>query len=155
MKKIFFLFLPLSILFSSCKIQPVTATGVQDVKLGNVDPLKGTVAVDLGLKINNPNNFAVTLYGLELDVTLANIYLGKVTITDKVKIEKKTEAVYRVKVNGTLTDIINGIPKILAAIKKKESDVSLTGFVRIGSGILRHTFPVNVKQEKVSTSGSK
>ena len=154
MKKTLFLLLPLSFLFSSCKIQPVTATGVQDVKLGNIDPLKGTVSVDLGLKINNPNNFSVTLYGLELNVTVANIYMGKVSVTDKVKIEKNTEAVYRVKVNGTLTDIINGIPKILAAIKKKQTDVSLNGFVRIGSGIFKHTFPIDLKQANVSTSGN-
>jgi LEA14-like dessication related protein len=155
MKKVLPILFFISILCSSCKIQPVVPTGVQDVKFGNIDPLKGIVALDLGLKINNPNGFAVTVYGLDLEITVANVYMGKVTIADKFKIEKNKEDVYRVKVNATLTDLINGIPKILSAIKKKEADVSVTGFVRIGSGIFKHTFPVNVKQTKVSTSSSK
>ena len=150
MKK--FLPLLLIVLFAGCKLQPIVPTGVQDVKFQAVDFMKGTVNGNLGLKIKNPNNFAVTIYSVELDVTVAGVSLGHVKLDDQFKIEKNTEAVYPVKLSATLTDIINGIPKILAAIQKKQSNVSLTGNIRAGSGIFKHTFPVNINQEKVATS---
>lgn len=136
---------------SACKVEPITATGVQDVKLNNVDPLKGTVTVDLGLKIKNPNKLAVTVYGVDLDVKLAGASLGKISMDDKVKIEKDTEQVYRVKANAELSDILNSIPKILTAISKKQSTVELKGSIRVGVGIIKKTFPIELKQEKVET----
>jgi LEA14-like dessication related protein len=149
MKKLFpFL---LILLISGCRLQPIVPSGVQDVKFGNVDMMKGTVNGELGLKINNPNNFAVTVYLIELDVTVAGVSMGHVKLEDKFKIEKNTEAVYPVKISATLTDLINGIPKILAAIQKKQSNVMLTGNIRVGSGIFKHTFPININQEKVNT----
>jgi LEA14-like dessication related protein len=149
MKKLFPFILIL--LISGCRLQPIIPSGVQDVKFGNVDMMKGTVNGELGLKINNPNNFAVTVYLIELDVTVAGVSMGHVKLEDKFKIEKNTEAVYPVKISATLTDLINGIPKILAAIQKKQSNVVLTGNIRVGSGIFKHTFPININQEKVNT----
>lgn len=145
-----FLFLIL-LTATACKIEPVTATGVQDVKLGNVDPLRGTVTIDLGLKVHNPNKLAVTVYGVDMDVTLAGAPLGKIMMEDKVKIEKDTELVYRVKANAQIRDILTSIPKILTAISKKQSNVELKGTIRAGIGLVKKTFPVELKQEKVET----
>jgi LEA14-like dessication related protein len=149
MKKIFpFLLL---LLLSGCKLKPIIPSGIQDVKFGTVDMRTGSVNGEVGLKINNPNNFAVTVYLIELDVTVAGVSMGHVKLEDKFKIEKNTETVYPVKVSATLTDLLNGIPKILAAIRSKQSNVALTGNIRVGSGIFKHTFPININQEKVST----
>lgn len=142
----------LILLISGCKLQPIIPSGVQDVKFGNVDMMTGTVNGELGLKINNPNNFAVTVYLIELDVTVAGVSMGHVKLEDKFKIEKNAEAVYPVKVSAILTDLINGIPKILAAIQRKQSNVMLAGNIKVGSGIFKHTFPININQEKVNTS---
>ena len=151
MKKVLPLLLLISFFCASCKIQPVVPTGVENVKFGTVDMMKGLVTADLGLKVNNPNDFAITVYGIDLEVSVAGVSLGKVSLADKFKIEKHTEAVYPVKANATLTDILGGIPKILAAISKKQSNVELKGSIKVGSGIFKHTFPVDVKQEKVDT----
>jgi hypothetical protein len=80
--------------------------------------------------------------------------MGHVKMEDKIKIEKNTEAVYPVKINAKLTDILGGIPKILSAISKKQSNVELKGSIKVGSGIFRHTFPININQEKVQTGKS-
>ncbi len=154
MKKILPFLFAISFLVSGCKIQPVIPTGVENIRFGAIDPIKGNVAVNMGLKINNPNTFPITIYALELQITVDGIALGKVSIADKFKIEKNTEAVYPVTANATLTDIIHSIPKIITAITKKESNVAVSGFIRVGSGIFKHTFPVNVNQQKVTTSGS-
>lgn len=151
MRKLFPLLLLILLTATACKIQPITATGVQDVKLSNIDPLKGTVTVDLGLKIKNPNKLAVTVYGVDLDVTLAGAALGKIIMDEKVKIEKDTEQVYRVKAKAQIRDILNSIPKILTAVSQKQSNVELKGTIRAGVGIIKKTFPVELKQEKVET----
>lgn len=151
MKKIFPVLIVILFVASACKVEPITATGVQDVKLSNVDLLKGTVNLDIGLKIRNPNKVSVTVYGVDLDVTLAGEPMGKVSMDEKVKIEKDTELVYRVKAKAQIRDIITGIPKILDAIAKKQTKVGLKGNIRAGVGLFRKTFPVELNQEKVET----
>ncbi len=147
-------FLPflLILLISGCKLEPIVPSGVQDVKFGKMDMMSGIVEGTLGLKINNPNKFAVTVYGIELDITVAGVSLGHVKLNDKFKIEKNTETVYPIKVSATMTDLLGGIPKILAAIQKRQSNVTMTGHIRVGSGIFKHTFPININQDKVATS---
>jgi LEA14-like dessication related protein len=142
----------LILLLSGCKLKPIIPSGVQDVKFGTVDMATGTVNGELGLKINNPNSFAVTVYLIELDVTIAGVPMGHVKLEDKFKIEKNAEAVYPVKISATLTDLFNGIPKILTAIQKKQSNVALTGNIKVGSGVFKHNFPININQEKVNTT---
>ncbi|HTL83478.1 MAG TPA: LEA type 2 family protein [Bacteroidia bacterium] len=146
------LFFFLALTFSSCKISPVVPTGVQDVKFENFDALKGICDISFGLKINNPNAFNVVVHHVDLDVSIAGVPMGKVAMDDKLKMKKNTEAVYPVKFHAELKDLLTNLPKLLAAIRGKQSDVDLTGSIMVGSGLIRHTFPVNLKQDKVSTT---
>jgi LEA14-like dessication related protein len=142
----------LVLMLTSCKIMPVTPTRVTDVQFGKIDILRGTVVMNMGLEINNPNKFAITVHGLELDVKVNSVSLGTVNVEDKIKIEKDTQQVYRVNVNAKLTDVINGIPTLLAAIAAKQSNTEVNGFIQIGAFGLKRKFPVAIKQEAVSTS---
>ncbi len=151
MKKLALL-LAVLMFFASCGLKPVTPNSVTDVKFGSIDIFRGTVVMDMGLQIDNPNNFAITLHGLELAVKVADVNLGVVTVNDKVKIQKDTQMVYRVKVNAKLTDLINGIPTLLAAIGNKQAKTEVTGFIKVGVFGLRKKFPVNIKQEAVETT---
>jgi LEA14-like dessication related protein len=139
------------ICLTSCGIKPVVPNKVTDVKFGKIDMLRGTVTMDMGLQINNPNNFSITLHGLELAVKVADVSLGTVTVEDKIKIRKDTEMVYRVNVNAKMTDLINGIPKLLAAIANKQANVEVNGWIQVGSFGLKKKFPVSIKQEAVQT----
>lgn len=114
--------------------------------------LRGTVTLDMGLQIDNPNNFAITVHELELAVKVADVSLGTVTVEDKIKIQKDTEMVYRVNVNAKLTDLINGIPKLLAAISNKQANAEVNGWIKVGTFGLKKKFPVSIKQEAVQTS---
>lgn len=136
---------------TSCGIKPVTPNKVTDVKFGKIDILKGTVTMDMGLQIDNPNNFAITVHGLELAVKVAEVSLGTVTVDDKIKIQKDTQMVYRVNVNAKLTDLINGIPTLLKAISDKQANTEVTGWIQVGTFGLKKKFPVSIKQEAVQT----
>lgn len=156
MKKIMLLPIALLvILFTGCGLKPVVPNQVTDVKFGKIDFLRGTVVMDMGLQIDNPNKFAINVYGLELDVKVAGVSLGMVTVEDKIKILKDTQKVYRVNVNAKLTDVIGGIPKILAAIANKNTSAEVNGWIKVGTFGLRKKFPVNIKQEQVQTSEEK
>ena len=146
------LFILLAFSFESCKIAPVVPTGVEDVKLSNFDALKGVCDLNFGLKVNNPNSFNVVIYHVEADVTLAGVPMGKVAMDDKLKMKKNAEEVYPVSMHVELKDLINSLPKLLAAIRGKNSKVELTGSIRVGSGLIRHTFPININQDKVNTT---
>ncbi|HEU4716682.1 MAG TPA: LEA type 2 family protein [Bacteroidia bacterium] len=134
---------------SSCKVEPVVPKSVENVKFDRIDPLKGIVVLDMGLRINNPNKFSITVYHLDVDITVGGVPLGKVSMDDKFKIRKDTEEVYPVKVNAQIRDIITGIPKLLAAVQKKQTDVTAKGSIKVGSGIFRKIFPFDIDQKKV------
>jgi LEA14-like dessication related protein len=151
MKKIFPFLIFISVFTTACKIQPISVSSVSDVELSKLDPLKGTITLDLGMKINNPNKVAVTVYGVELDVILSGVSLGKVTMAEKVKIAKDTEQVYRVKADAQIRDILTNMPRILKAIANKKSDVELKGTIRAGIGLVKKKFEVDYKQKNVAT----
>lgn len=140
------------LLLTSCGLKPVVPNRVTDVQFGKIDFLRGTVVMNMGLEINNPNKFAITVHGLELDVKVNSGSLGTVCVEDKIRIEKDTQQVYRVNVNAKLTDVINGIPTLLAAISAKESTAEVNGWIQVGAFGLKKKFPVAIKQEEVSTS---
>lgn len=154
-KSLFVPILLVALLLTSCGIKPVVPNSVTDVKFGKIDFLKGTVVMDMGLQIDNPNKFSINVYGLELDVKVAGVSLGTVTVEDKIKILKDTQQVYRLNVNAKLTDIIGGIPKILAAISAKTTNAEVNGWIRVGTFGLRKKFPVNIKQQQVQTAEEK
>lgn len=154
MKKLALLFACI-ICLTSCGIKPVTPNRVTDVQFSNLNFLKGTITMDMGLQIDNPNNFSITVHGMELAVKVAEVNLGTVTVEDKIKIQKDTQMVYRAKVNAKLTDLINGIPTLLAAIANKQTNAEVNGWVKVGVFGLRKKFPVNIKQEAVETGEEK
>src|ERR1044071_3958659 len=103
----------LMILLSACGLKPVVPTRVTDVQFSGIDIFRGTVVMDMGLEINNQNNFAITIHGMELNVSIDSIPMGVASITDKIRIAKDTQMVYRIKVQAKLTDLIHGIPAVM------------------------------------------
>lgn len=142
----------IAFVLTSCGLKPVTPQRVTDVQFGRIDFLRGTVVMNMGLEINNPNNFAITVHGMELNVKVDSIPMGTVSIEDKIRIEKDTQQVYRVNMQAKLTDLINGIPTILNAISSKSSNANVDGWVKVGAFGLKKKFPVAIRQEEVATS---
>ncbi|HLG02629.1 MAG TPA: LEA type 2 family protein [Bacteroidia bacterium] len=152
MKKTVSLFVILSLFLSGCKIQPVVLTAIEDIKFGNIDFLRGTLMLDMGMRIKNPNKFTAAVHSMELELSINGAKLGSLFVEDKVKIRKDTEEVYRMHVNAYLSDIIIGIPKIVQAIAAKQATVSVKGSVRAGVGPFRKKFPVDYTQENVTVT---
>jgi LEA14-like dessication related protein len=148
LKLISFFFL--LILLTGCKFEPVSLSRIDNIKFGSIDFLRGTITLDMGLKINNPNNYAVTIHSMDLNVNVNGASLGNVFVEDRVKIQKDTEMVYRVNVVAKITDILNAAPKITAAIAKKQADVILKGSIKAGVGPMRKKIEIDYKQQHVA-----
>ena len=143
---------PLVFILSGCGLKPIIPKGIEDIKFLKLDPIQGIVVLDLGMKIDNPNGIAFTLFGSELDIKIGGVPLGKVSVNEKVKIKRKTEDVYRVKVNAKLADVIRGIPALIKVIAQKQTNVEVKGWIKAGTLGLRKTIPVELKQEQVPAS---
>ncbi|MCU0433998.1 MAG: LEA type 2 family protein [Bacteroidia bacterium] len=148
----FLLLLPLLFTLSGCGLKPIVPKGIEGIKFLKLDPIQGLVILDLGMKIDNPNGIGFTLFGSELDVKVGGVDLGKVTINEKVKIKRKTEEVYHVKVNAKLADVIRSIPALIKVIAQKQANVEVKGWIRAGTLGLKKTIPVELKQEQVPAS---
>ena len=106
-------FLSSVIIFSffaiSCNPEPLVFSGVQGVKLEDVDIQKGNVAAELGLKIKNPNGFSVTVYSVDLDWILAGVSFGTVTLKYEFNFENNSYGgsnyAWDFGVSGTATDV--------------------------------------------------
>ncbi|GAB4144746.1 MAG: hypothetical protein Fur0041_19560 [Bacteroidia bacterium] len=143
------------LLFTSCGIKPVVPVGVKQVKFNSINPMTGDVVMDLGLILNNPNSFAVTIYKMDMDVKVAGVPLGKIEVNDKIRIKRKREDLYNVKLNAKLINLITGLPKLLEAISKKAANVEVNGSVKVGALGMRHEFPIELKQKQVETEQEK
>lgn len=144
--------LPLVFMLSGCGLQPIVPKGIEGIKFLKLDPIQGLVILDMGMKIDNPNGIAFTLFGSELDIKVGGVELGKVTINEKVKIKRKTEDVYHVKVNAKVADVIRSIPALIRIIAQKQANVEVKGWIRAGALGLKKTIPVELKQEQVPAS---
>lgn len=151
-RRFIFALLPLLILICGCGFKPLEPKGIEDIKFLKVDALQGIVIFDLGMKINNPNGLAFTLYASELDIKVGSVPLGKVTVNEAVKLKRKTEDLYRVKVNAKLGDLLRNIPLLIKVIAQKQTDVEIKGWIRAGTLGLRKTIPVEINQKQVPTS---
>jgi LEA14-like dessication related protein len=62
------------------------------VKVGKFEDKKLTLNV--GVKIDNPNSYAITIKPSTVDVLVDDQLLGKAFLTQKIKLLKKTESTY-------------------------------------------------------------
>jgi len=153
MKRSFFsalFFLALGLAFASCSIQPVTVTGVQDMKFNKLDATG--VQFEAGLKVKNENRMGFRIVKSELDCKMNGVHMGTIKLDKKIKVRGTSEEVHPVKLSASLTDVIGSLPSLLQMVQKKSGNIELTGYVTAGVFIFRKKFPVNIKQNKVPVS---
>ncbi|TND08195.1 MAG: hypothetical protein FD123_2450 [Bacteroidetes bacterium] len=149
MKRIPHIFLCIGLLLmaASCSIKPVTVTGVQDVKIEKLD--MGGITFSTGLKINNPNKIGFGIYGSKLNVKMNGVPLGEIKLDKKVKVRRKSEDVHTVKLSSTFQDMLGSAPSLMQMAQKKNGNVEITGYIKVGAFLFRKKFPVNLNQAKV------
>lgn len=87
MKKLF-LAIALAVSVSACSYTNVEFKGINGVS--NTSFKSDNLGATVNLSIENPNNFKIKIKPSILDLSVNGIYLGKVELTQKVKLDKKT-----------------------------------------------------------------
>lgn len=81
------------VLFNSCfEFEELNFKGIEKYEL--VDQKADELKLRIYLRIENLNKFAIILKKSDLDLQLNDTFIGTATTSDKVKLDKKTEAVY-------------------------------------------------------------
>lgn len=135
------------VLMSSCSIQPVTITSVKDVKMNKVD-VKG-IDMNLGLQVKNPNGIGFKVYKSSLNVKMNGMDMGTVGVDKKFKVRAHSEDVHPVHVSADFANLMSNLGGILSLGVKNNTNMEVTGSIKVGFLFWRKTFPVNVNQSKV------
>jgi len=142
MKKIVALFITLStLLFSSCEVQEVTFSGIENIKVNELSQ-KG-IDIDITAKIKNPNNTSFTVYKSNVDVEVGGINLGTARLTKKVRVKANAEQSYTFNVKSDLSKLnVLQLPNLLNMFAKRSVNVKLNGKLKVGKFLLRKAFKI-------------
>ncbi len=86
MKKLIFS-LALAVSVSACSYTDIDFKGITGVTQSKFSTEK--LSATIGLDIDNPNKFNIKIKPSMLDLSINDVYLGKVQLTEKVKLNKK------------------------------------------------------------------
>ncbi len=128
-----------------CKFKDLEFKGIDNYKIEQFS-MKG-IKLNLGVKLENPNWFAIKAKGGEINVKANGIKLGVFNITKAVKIPKKSDGVVNVGIEAKTKNIIGTSLLSLMSIATKGGKVKLEvdGYIHAGA------FGIS-KKVKVSTT---
>lgn len=146
MKKIFlYLFILLTLSITSCReLKEVSFKGVENVKLTSVNQ-KGLEA-QIFVKIKNENNIPFKVHKSGLDVTVNGINLGKVFISEKIKINANSEKIYTFNLKSDFSKLNVSLPQLISIAASKSLKVSIKGELKGGAFFVKKTYPVDITQ---------
>lgn len=125
MKKIA-LFLFLFGFLSACEYEDPSIYGYSNFKFGKLEGK--TLNASFDVTVENPNTFGFKVKKGDLNLFLNDVEMGQVLLTDKLKVQKKSEKQYRVPVKLQLKDgVLLKLPKLLTASSFK---LELKGKIR-------------------------
>ena len=148
MKKLFLFSCLVVFVFSffSCKeIQPVTITGVSNIKI--VSFTKDGIDFDFDMTINNPNPVGVTVFPGTFHASLGDIEAGDVKLTQQTKIKARGEHTSTFHIKSDFSKLgLNDIMKVLPMVASKSASLSLKGDMKIGKWFYKKKFPIDLKK---------
>ena len=131
---------------SSCKFHQVEFKKFESFKL-----LKTTTKealVELQVMVKNPNSFPITVSSVDLDVSLNQTNIGKVTLNEKVRIRARSEKLQRFVIKANYSDLaVGGFSSILSMVLSKKINVSCNGTVNARSMGVSRNLPLSYKGE--------
>lgn len=97
-----FLFVLLTLVFSSCKVSAPEYRGSEGMKLDKIDGK--IITFNVTAKVYNPNWFSVKVKRSGVDVFIEDQYMGRLKLEKKVKMKAKRESTLEVPLRAELED---------------------------------------------------
>lgn len=107
--------------------------GIENYKIEEFS-MKG-IKLNLGVKLENPNWFAIKAKGGQINVKANGINLGKFSITKKVKIPKKSDGVVNVGIEAKTKNLIGTslLSLMSLATKGGKFKIEIDGYIHAGA----------------------
>ncbi len=145
-KYIFILVFLLLVLFIACgSFKEITLTAIEKVQV--IKMSQQGVEAEATVRINNPNQFAFTIYGSDVYVTLNGMKAGKSHLSENIRINANSNDAYIFKIKSDFSNFnFNDFPKLLSLSMSKNLTVELTGNLTVGKLFVKRSYPVDIKQ---------
>jgi LEA14-like dessication related protein len=137
-----FCFLFLTSCFS---YKEVELTGINNLKVNKVGDKE--VEIQAGIKINNPNNYKIKVKKIEVDLLVNDVNVGKLNLSKKVVLPRKSDQVQDFTVNTQLSNLIAAMPSLLMG---GDITLKMQGYMKGKAFFISKKFPIEV-QQKVSS----
>lgn len=141
MKKLIYLFAFVFALFS-CELKDIDFEGVEDYKVEKFE--NNEAHINLKLKVNNENWFAIKVKPSKLKVSADGTEMGTLFLEKKVKVKGKKSGSYETKIRFKLAD---GAMFSAATMMLKES-VNLTFEGKVKGGVFIFSKKIDIKETK-------
>jgi len=116
------------LLTSSCAIESPEFMGSESMEGFKIDGK--TITFNAGIKMSNPNWFAIKIKRSMLDVYIEEQYMGKLSLDKKVKLKAKRESVLQFPLKAELED--GAMFTILRYASKENVNIRFKGKVKGG-----------------------
>ena len=132
--------LVLLFVFSSCELyEDIEVVNMGQVKLDQLDG--NNVTLNMDVELDNPNFYTIKVKPSYLDVYIEGELVGKAHLLEKLKMKRKSVAVYNVKVE--LLGEKGILSKALKYSLKKELKIRLVGKVKASVLLISKKFKVD------------
>jgi len=137
--------LVIAITLQSCfEYEEVDFKGVENFKVEEQNGDKMVVRLDL--RVFNPNKYNITIKKTNLDVLLNGKYIGKTSMKENIKIKKKKEDVYPVRLVMNKKDLMKGAMGSLGGLFGGSVKLGVKGNVKAKAYGIGKKFPVEFEQ---------
>lgn len=140
------LFLAVVGMFASCGYKNVEFKKVESFKILKTD--KSGALVELNVLLKNPNAVAFSLTEANFDVIINQTSIGKVDLTERVRVKGHSESVHRFVVRANYQDLaVGGFSSLLSILLSKKVALKCTGIVKARAMGMSRSFPVEYSGE--------
>ena len=126
---------------SGCRVDEVEVSGFRGIRLHRFSNQQ--LGVEVLMQVNNPNRLAFRITGIDLNVTLNDRYLGKITNAGKIRIPGLSDQVHSLHLNIEMNSWISGLTTFINMLGKRTAVLEIDGYVRVKSSILGKTIRIS------------
>ncbi len=139
---VFLIFFPL---FYSCgNFEEIEIGEPKEVKIRGFED--NLLVFDIGLPVNNPTLYRISIKEMDVRVFLNDKYIGKLLIDEKISIKAKKDTVYYLPVKIRLANVL-GTAFIMMNMKKgSQSEVRFEGQIKARALLITKT--IDIKETK-------
>lgn len=142
MKMKLFNILTAVLLLSSCEIIEPELSGYSNFKFKKMDGKEFDITFDV--RVENENGFGMKVKKGSVDVEANNMVLATLTLSDKIKVKRKSDNTYTVPVHIKIAD--GALFRVLALVASNKVDLEFDGKVKGSVLGISKTVPVNEKR---------